>query len=187
MSDIKTFVASKTFKTILWGIGGLIIILGVFAAGINVGLHKARYSYQWGANYERNFTQMPARGMMGARGPAGPGGMMGNVSGSGFRNAHGLAGTVTSVTGNTVVVTDRDNKENTVNVGSQTILKSGGATIAIGDLKTGEHIVVLGSPDSSGVINADLIRVFDNNANPGAPGNVPAAPVAPAPNVNQQN
>lgn len=187
MSDIKTFVASKTFKTILWGIGGLIIILGVFAAGISVGLHKARYSYQWGANYERNFMGGPPRGMMGARGQGGPGGPMGfagGFQGGDMRNAHGLAGTVTSVTGNTVVVTDRDSKENTVNVSDKTIIKAGNADIIITDLKTGEHIVVMGSPDSSGVINADLIRVFNNNNNPDTPNSAPAAPAAPAPNTN---
>ena len=35
----------------------------------------------------------------------------------------------------------------------------------IGDLKTDEKIVVMGKPDDSGVINAELIRVFANPAN----------------------
>lgn len=173
MKDIKTFVASKTFKTILWGIGGLIIILGTFAAGINVGLHKARYSYQWGANYERNFMgggpgrgDFGPRGMMGLGGfDGGPMGMMRNFEGRDFRNGHGTAGTITSIFNNTLVIKDRDNKENTINVSDKTIIKSGNNGLKITDLKTDEHIVVMGTPGDNGVVNADLIRVFDNNPN----------------------
>jgi hypothetical protein len=171
MSDIKTLVVSKTFKTILWGIGGLIIILGTFAAGIRVGLHKARYSYQWGANYERNFMGQGQHGMMGARGPigpggfnGGPGGMMRDFEGRDFRNAHGIAGAIVSITDNSIVIKDRDNKENTVNVSDKTIIKSGKSDIRISDLKADERIVVMGTPDDKGVVNADLIRIFDFNA-----------------------
>jgi len=173
MSDIKTFVASKTFKTILWGVGGLVIILGVFAAGINVGLHKARYSYQWGANYERNFMMggpdgrdfgpPPPAGMMEPGGfNGGPGGMMRNLEGRGFRNGHGVAGAIVSIADNSLVVKDGFNNENTVNVSDKTIIKSGNNDLKITDLKNDEPIVVMGTPGDSGDINADLIRVFDN-------------------------
>jgi len=173
MDTIKNITSQKYFKTILWGIGGLIIILGTFAAGISVGLHKARYSYQWGANYERNFMGVPPRGMMGSGGPmgpggfgGGPGGMMGNFEGRDFRNGHGMAGAVVSVNGNAIVVKDRNNNENTVNVSDKTIIKSGSNDLKITDLKADEHIVVMGTPGDNGVVNADLIRVFDNNSNP---------------------
>lgn len=168
MNDIKTFVKTKTFKTILWIVGGLLIILISFAAGIRVGLHKARYSYQWGANYERNFIGGP-RGMMngGQRGfNGGPEGMMNGFQGKDFRNGHGVAGIIASISDNNIIIKDNSGKENTVAVSDKTIIKNGNQDIKITDLKNDENIVVMGNPGDKGVVNADLIRVFDNNYNP---------------------
>jgi hypothetical protein len=138
----------------------------VFAAGVHVGERRARYSYQWGANYERNFVGGP-RGMMGGSrgqgGPGGPVGMMRNFEGQDFRNGHGIAGTIMSIADNNIVIKDRSGKENTITVNDKTIIKNGPADIKITDLKNDESVVVIGSPGDSGVINADLIRVFDNN------------------------
>ena len=37
--------------------------------------------------------------------------------------------------------------------------------LKINDLKSGERIVIMGKPGDNGVIEADLIRVFENNSN----------------------
>ena len=167
MDTIKNITSQKYFKIILWGISGLIIILGAFAAGINVGLHKARYSYQWGANYERNFMGVPGRGDFGPRGVmeprnfGGPADMMRGFEGRDFRNPHGVAGSVVSINGSTIVVKDRDGKENTVSTSDKTLFKKGRDTISISDLKTDDKIVVLGKPGDGGTVNADLIRLFN--------------------------
>lgn len=177
INKVKNFFASKSYRWILWVFAELLILAVVFALGIRVGLHKAKYSYQWGANYERNFLGhpngpmgpgMPPMGLEPGMPPMGPGGPMDffRERGSDFRNAHGLVGSIISIADNKIVVRDNNGKENTVAVTDKTIIKSGRDDIKINDLKTDERIVIMGKPDDSGVINAELIRVFNNNSNP---------------------
>lgn len=167
MKELKEIISTKTFKLAFGLVVFLVAILLAFSAGIKVGLHKAHYSYQWGENYERNFMSQrpPMMDQRGGEGPigAGPGGMMGFGGGDGrqMRNANGLAGTVVSIADNLIVLKDRDNKENTVKIGEKTIIKAGRDDIKIGDLKVDEKLVVIGNPGDNGVVNADLIRVFE--------------------------
>ncbi|MCX6766772.1 MAG: hypothetical protein NT170_03275 [Candidatus Moranbacteria bacterium] len=155
---------SKKFKIAALAVGVVILMLVSFAGGVAVGFHKARFSYKFGENYERNFVGGPFQepGMMGGRGPQG---MMGGFEGNGFRNGHGIAGAIISVADNKIVIKDRDGQENTISVSDQTLIKSGQDTIKIADLKQDEQIVVMGRPGDNGTINADLIRVFDNRNN----------------------
>ena len=92
----------------------------------------------------------------------GPQGVMRGSEGSGFRNSHGIAGTVISIADNKIVIKDRNGQENTITVGDKTLIKRGQDTIGINDLKNDEHIVVMGNQGDNGTVNADLIRVFDN-------------------------
>jgi hypothetical protein len=86
-----------------------------------------------------------------------------NLEGRGFRNAHGIAGTIISITENNLVIKDKDNKENTVAVDDKTIIKFGRDDVKISDLKNDQQVVVMGQPGEDGVVKADLIRVFNNN------------------------
>jgi hypothetical protein len=86
------------------------------------------------------------------------------AEGKDFRNAHGLAGTVISVTDNNIIVKDRDSKENTITVTDKTIIKRNADDLKITDLKANDQLVVMGTPNDQGVINADLIRVFSATA-----------------------
>jgi len=162
---MQEIIKSKKFKIIVAIMGVILVALVSFATGITVGLHKAKFSNHFGENYEKNF--MGPRPEMGR--PMGPMGAIGekinDFEGRGFRNAHGLAGTVISVTDNSLVIKDRDNKENAVAITDKTMLKSGRDDIKISDLKQNDNIVVMGQPSENGTINADLIRVFNNNEN----------------------
>jgi hypothetical protein len=168
MTDLKKITQSKYFIAALGALGSLIAGAVIFGAGIYVGEHRAKYSYQWGANYERNFVGGPGR-MGDVRNPGGfggvedgrPMGMMGNFEGRDFRNGHGIAGTIVSISDNNIVVKDRSGKENTITVTDKTLIKTGQADIKITDLKADDNIVVIGNPGESGVVNADLIRVFN--------------------------
>jgi len=189
-NKLKSFFTSKSYSWILWVVAELILLAIVFALGINVGLHKAKYSYEWGANYERNFMGRE-RGQIGFGEPGGmPPKELGNPMdffgdhGGDFRNAHGLSGSIVSITDNKIVIKDQGNKENTVAVSDKTMIKSGKDDIKIGDLKTDEKIVVMGKPNDSGVIDAELIRVFADSANSNTSMNNP--PVANPP-VNSNN
>jgi RNase P/RNase MRP subunit p29 len=159
--EVKPEKKQKTKKIIIIAaiaIGGFLIVLASFASGVVVGLKKAKFSYHFGENYERNF--------IGPRpGHPGPdiGGFLRGIEGRDFRNAHGLAGSIISVTDNNLVIKDRDGKENTVAVTDKTIIKSRRENLKLSDLKAGDQIVVLGNPAENGVVNADLIRVFVQN------------------------
>ena len=152
---------SRKFKIAALAVGVVIVALVSFAGGVAVGFMKARFSYKFGENYERNFVGGPfqGQGMTGGRGSQG---MMRGSGGGGFRNGHGIAGSVISVSGNTIVIKDRNGQENTITVSDQTLIKSGQNTIKAADLKQDEQVVVMGQPGDNGTVNADLIRVFDN-------------------------
>jgi hypothetical protein len=162
---MEKLLKSKKFIVAASIVGILIIAVFSFAMGILIGLHKARFSYKFGENYERNFAgPLPRLGS-----PMGPMGVVGerlkDLEGKGFRNGHGVAGTIISVSDNSIVIKDKDGKESTVAVNDETVINRGRDTIKIGDLKNDEEIVVIGKPGDNGVIDADLIRVFDKNVN----------------------
>jgi hypothetical protein len=157
---------SKNFKIAALAVGIIIIALISFAGGVVVGLKKARFSYKFGENYERNFVGGPFQGSEGMMG-RGQRGMMGDFGGRGFRNSHGIAGNIISVADNKIVIKDRNGQENTISVSDKTLIKRGQDTISLNDLKNDEQIVVMGQPDDNGTISADLIRVFDNTNNAG--------------------
>jgi hypothetical protein len=158
MNDL---VKSQKFKYAAIAVGSAILAIIIFSAGIFVGLKKARFSYSWGENYERNFAR-PFGGPEMMHGPLpGPMEMMRDFEGRDFRNGHGVAGEIISITGNNIVLKDLRNNENTIAVSDKTIIKQGRDNISLNDLKNNQKIVVLGQPGENGVINADLIRVFN--------------------------
>jgi hypothetical protein len=165
---METIIKSRWFKIAAGVTGVLVLMLASFASGVSVGIHKARFSENFGKNYERNFMGagrgqgLPGQGMMNGQGSRGGmmGGLVDKFEGKGLRNAHGLAGVVMSITDNNIVVKDRDNKENTVTVNDQTLIKNGREDWKIADLKTGDQLVIMGTPGDNGVVNATLIRVF---------------------------
>ena len=164
----QKIVSSKKFK-IAAAVCGVIILMALsFAAGLQTGLRKAKFSFAWGENYERNFTSMhPGMGPEMGPGPGLPermGDMKNRFEGREFRNAHGLAGTIISISENNIVIKDKENKENTISVSNKTLIKSGKDDIKITDLKQDDKIVVMGRPGDNGTVNADLIRVFNDDA-----------------------
>jgi hypothetical protein len=165
MSEI---MKTPKFKIAVASVGVFLIALISFAAGIKVGFRKAHFSYKFGENYERNFMG-PRSDFNDPRGPLGPMGMfkerMDALAGREFRNAHGLAGTILSITENTLIIKDKDNKENTIVVNEKTLLKSGRDDIKISDLQKDQEIIAIGNPGENGAINANLIRVFNDPKN----------------------
>jgi hypothetical protein len=160
--NIQETMQSKKFKIAALTVGIIIFMLISFAGGMAIGFHKARFSYKFGENYERNFVGGPFQGLQGGMMGRGQREMVGDFGGGGFRNGHGIAGSVISISNNTIVIKDRNGQENTISVNDKTLIKRGQDTISINDLKSDERIVVMGQPDDNGTVNADLIRVFDN-------------------------
>ncbi|MFA5925511.1 MAG: hypothetical protein WC831_01125 [Parcubacteria group bacterium] len=163
--DTQEATKSKMIKVAALAIGVFLVILASFAGGVAVGLKKARFSYKFGENYERNFVGSHRIRPDFPPGPQARPGLPFDPESRDFRNAHGLAGAVISISDNNIIVRDRDGKENTVAVTDKTIIKRQSDDIKIGDLKKDDRIVVMGSPGDNGVVNADLVRVFSGSEN----------------------
>lgn len=161
---IRKYFQSRTAKITTIVVGALLIASASFAAGAMFGFHKARFSYAWGENYERNFTG--DRGMRpGMRDgfPRPPMPMMG-VDGGGMRNGHGVLGEVISVSENSLVIKDRSGQENIVSVSDKTAINKYRDALKLGDIQAGDMVAVIGKPGDNGSVNADFIRVFDKGS-----------------------
>ena len=139
-----------TIAAIVTGI--ILVAIGSFAFGFSAGLHKARFSYRFGENYERNFMKAERQEMKER--------MMQRMDGKLFRSGHGVAGEIISLSDGSVIVSGPEGQENSIAISETTIIMEGGEKISRTDLATGERIVVLGKPSDDGSIQADLIRVF---------------------------
>jgi hypothetical protein len=157
--DIKHLSQSKTFRVAVIVTGVLLVALLSFSAGVNVGLRKAKFSYAFGEQYERNFSAGPlgvGRGtMMGA--PMMP---FADLNDRDFRNGHGLAGEVISVSDGSLVVKDVFGNENTISVDGDLLVKNGRNDIQLSDLTKGTKIIVIGKPGDNGMVEAEFIRVI---------------------------
>jgi len=151
----KFFQNPDILKRIIVGLVGFVIIILAFGAGVKVGVSKAKYSYRWAENYQKNF--------------AGPrGGFFsdwGNSPRGEFTNAHGVFGLIIKIDGNTIITKGGDDVEKTILVSDNTIIQKGREDIKLSDLKADENIVIIGSPNNQGQIEAKFIRVFDGKTN----------------------
>lgn len=158
----QEMLKSRKFKIAALVVGAFILALVSFAGGVATGFRKAKFSYKFGENYERNFVGGPFQGPMGMMDPkSGPRGMMPDFEGRGFRNGHGIAGAIISIADDKIVVKDRDGQENTILISDKTLIKRGRDTIGAGDLKNDDQVVVMGRPGEDGMVSADLMRVFE--------------------------
>jgi hypothetical protein len=143
---VKKAFESKILVGILYGIGGVVVILFIFLAGVDVGQEKASFGSAWGEHYYENFGMMN-RGI--------PGGMMGNLP-----NAHGAIGKIIKIELPTIIVQDIDNTEKVILTTDDTKIVNVGNNNSVADLKVDQSIVVIGSPNAQGQIEAKFIRIM---------------------------
>ncbi len=149
-SDKKT--NRDILKWVVISLAGFAVVVLIFGAGMFVGGMKAKFSYRWAESYHRNFG-----------GPQG--GFFGNwrkmppLPGE-FIEGHGAFGEIIELKDNGFVIKDRGEIEKVIVTTKDTIIKKGMKTVE-GDLKVGEYVVIIGSPNEEGQIEAKLIRVFD--------------------------
>jgi hypothetical protein len=145
--NITQLSESKTARNVLWIIGISIILLLVFKAGISVGFKKAEFSYRLGERYYRGFTG-PRQGF-----PA-------DLKENDFLMSHGTFGSVISVSSSSLIVQDRNKAERVIILSDKTAIVKFRDTIKPENLKPNDQLVVVGSPNASGEIEAKLIRVL---------------------------
>lgn len=148
----KIFQNPDVLKWITIGLVGFIFIILVFGAGVKVGTLKARYSYQWADNYHKNFAG-PRGGFLGdwRRFPAGD-----------FISGHGAFGEIIELNNSGFVIKGREDVEKVVITNQDTTVTKGRETIKDG-LKVGDQVVIIGSPNEEGQIEAKFIRVFNED------------------------
>ena len=154
MSEEKTikkfFQNSDVLKWVIVGLAGFAILILVFGAGMKVGALKARYSYRWAENYHKNFAG-PRNGFFSD---------WGNSPRGEFINAHGIFGSIIKIDGNTIITKGRDDVEETVLVSENTLIQKNREIVKLSDLKPDEGVVIIGSPNKEGQIEAKFIRVL---------------------------
>ena len=151
---MKEFFKSNHANKLLIVLAAVVVILFVFVAGIFIGHEKGKFSRDWGENYLRNVMGQRGRGTMDFGRP-------------GF-SAHSGLGQILKIEGNNLVVKGQDNVEKVIVISDKTIIRKFNQSLKLADLKVDDNIVVIGSPDNQGQIQARLIRVMpvaQNNAN----------------------
>ncbi|MFA5936612.1 MAG: hypothetical protein WC822_01900 [Candidatus Paceibacterota bacterium] len=144
--DIKKVFESKVSAGVLYSIGALIIMALIFSAGVSVGFHKASFGRAWGENYERNFGMRPGRQMFGQ---------------DNFPNSHGAIGKIIKIELPTIITQDiKDNTEKIILIKDDTQIQKIKENITASDLKIDDSIVVIGTPNEQGQIEAKLIRIM---------------------------
>ncbi len=137
-------------KWIIFGIMGFIITVLVFGIGVWVGTEKARFSYGWAESYHTNFGG-PRMGFFGnwRELPAGD-----------FIESHGSFGEIIKIDNDGFIIKGRDNTEKIITITEDTVIERLKDAIKLSDLKINDYVVVIGSPNDSGQIEAKLIRVL---------------------------
>jgi hypothetical protein len=148
--QINKIFSKGNIKWLIVGFMIMALFVLVFAFGVWIGNEKAKFSYNWADNYHKNF--------------AGPqNGFSQNwrdMPGGDFINAHGVFGEVIKIDENSFVIRGRENIENIIIVSQDTVIKRLSSDIKLKDLKIGEFVVIIGSPNNSGQIEAKLIRIM---------------------------
>jgi hypothetical protein len=148
-NDIKKVLESKSFRVIIYIFGGLAVAFLIFQMGMFAGFRKATFGRDWGDNYAMNFG-LPNRG------PQMMGGDFSNLP-----NAHGAIGKIIKIELPTIIVSDeKDKTEKVIIINDKTEIRMARDVVTTNELKLDDHIVVIGSPDSSGQIEAMLIRLL---------------------------
>lgn len=147
----KKFNSRDVLKCIIIGLLTIVIIILVFGLGVLVGERKAKFSYLWAEKYHQMFA-----------GP--PGGFFGSwwsFPRGGFIEAHGNFGEIIEIKGNEFVIKGKEDVEKVISITDKTIIQKGRLKIKKEDLKVGNWVVVIGSPNGEGKIEAKFIRIFD--------------------------
>lgn len=139
-------------KWIIIGLAGFVIIVLVFGTGMFVGQMKARFSYRWAESYHKNFAG-PQGGFFGDWRTLPPPGD--------FIEGHGTFGEIIKINDSDLIVKGQGDVEKVILITKDTTIERGRDTLKKEELKVGDSIVIIGSPNEQGQIEAKLIRIFN--------------------------
>ena len=160
----KEFTQSKHFSKIIYTIGGLLIALIIFQAGIFVGYRNAAFSINWDKAHYGN-----------ARDPRSIFAPFGRDADD--MNPHGAIGEVISIKLPLVMIKGQSGNDAIVLIDSTTSIRSMRNQASTSDIKIGDQIVTVGTPDDQGQIHATLIRIMPQSSD--QPLSIPASKPTP--------
>jgi hypothetical protein len=141
--NIKKVFESKTSFRVLCIIGIILVALLIFYVGMTVGFHKASFGQAWEENYEHNFGMRSNNPLF-----------------DNFPNASGAIGKIIKISLPTIIVQDKDNTEKVVLINDDTKIQKIREPVTGSDLKIDDFIIVIGTPNTQGQIEAKFIRVM---------------------------
>ena len=143
---MKEFLQSAAFEKSVRILGILLIALAIFSTGIAVGYKRAEFSYQWGRNYSGNMMD--------------PHSMMAPFAHDADDvTPYGAIGSIVSVRLPEMMIKGPYEDEKIILLKPDTAIRRMHAVASTSDLVAGEQIIVIGSPDQQGIIEASLIRI----------------------------
>jgi hypothetical protein len=145
-------IKPDTLKWIIMGLAGFVIIVLLFGAGVFVGGMKARFSYRWAESYHKNFAG-PRGGFFGDWRTLPPPGD--------FIESHGTFGEIIKINDSDLIVKGQGDVEKVILITKDTTIERGRETLKKEELKVGDSVVVIGSPNEQGQIEAKLLRLFN--------------------------
>ncbi|OGZ68868.1 MAG: hypothetical protein A3D44_04265 [Candidatus Staskawiczbacteria bacterium RIFCSPHIGHO2_02_FULL_42_22] len=134
-------------KVLIVALFGFAFVMGVFSVGIWVGQKRAEFSFRWLNSYHRNFG-----------GPQG--GFLDNFPNSNLMGGHGIFGVVIGIYTNNLIIKDQDNMEKIVVISTETIMRNNVGNMNFFDIKINDRVVIIGSPNGEGQVEAKFIRVL---------------------------
>ena len=134
-------------KVIIVALMGFAFVMGVFSVGIWVGQKRAEFSFRWTDSYHRNFG-----------GPQG--GFLDNFPNSNLIGGHGIFGVVIGIYTNNLIIKDQDSMERIVVISTETTTRNNVGDMNFFDIKINDRVVIIGSPNSEGQVEAKFIRVL---------------------------
>ncbi|HEX7724545.1 MAG TPA: hypothetical protein VF438_02295 [Candidatus Paceibacterota bacterium] len=135
-------------------ISTLLVLILVFWAGMAVGHKQAEFGYRSDKNYVDVFysKNSPFAGRPGSQNRIG---MMERDS-----LPNGAAGKIVAINLPTVAIIDPSSNEKVIMISAETIMRKGRADATSTDLRIGDIVTAIGSPDAQGRVLATFIRIM---------------------------
>lgn len=154
MTEENKKINRDILKWIVVALAGFAVVVLIFGAGMLIGGAKARFSYRWAENYHKNFGG-PRDGFLSDWQK------MPLPRPGDFIEGHGVFGEIIKINDSDILVKGQGDVEKIIVIAEDTAIKIGRKTVKKDELKIGDKIVIIGSPDEQGQIEAKFIRIFD--------------------------
>lgn len=141
------FLKSPKFKAIVYLLAIVLAVVVIFEAGVAVGYHRAAFSYHWTKGFMADNHDPRSFFAVFSHDPDEP-------------NPHGTMGQVVSVHLPEVLVKGPNSPEQVVVIGPGTAVRRFRGDGTSTDITAGQQVIVIGSPDDTGDIQASFIRIL---------------------------